>query len=295
MKKKIKKHYKIVVGIIIGIALSTVITKAEETVLSGSDVIYNSESSDASNVQKAIDDLYEKSNSCSSDNSNKNIVKAYEYSESTCPTGSESECKETECYKNKEAGSCKAGDMITYKVNDSTTRTFHVMYDDGGTMTLLDSENIVDAVAWYSSSSVNNYGPTTALTALESATAGWTNVNDLTYSIGNSNSTLGYSGCPSYNLCQTNTYTIETKTEKARLITVQEAGNLGCTGYMPSCPKWMYKNLKDTGGTANGYWTMNADGYNNFPAYEVFYRGNVSSTYVTSTDYGVRAVVKVNK
>ena len=40
---------------------------------------------------------------------------------------------------------------------------------------------------------------------------------------------------------------------------------------------------------------MNADGYNNFPAYEVFYRGNVSSTYVTSTDYGVRAVVKVNK
>jgi len=123
------------------------------------------------------------------------------------------------------------------------------------------------------------------LPALESATSGWTNVLDQTYTMG---TTIfkdnAFTECSSYNSCTTNTYTLGERTAKARMITVQEAHGLGCTGSPKSCPIWMYNYLSfssssggsgsggsssSNGGTVNqtggeygsndGYWTMNAN------------------------------------
>ena len=66
MKKIVKKHYKFIIGLIIGIIISTTVTYGAENILSGSDVSYNTGTSHGSknNIQGAIDELYEKADSC---------------------------------------------------------------------------------------------------------------------------------------------------------------------------------------------------------------------------------------
>ena len=43
--------------------------------------------------------------------------------------------------------------------------------------------------------------------------------------------------------CSSNTYTMSSRTAKARMITMQEARNAGCSSDSMSCPKWMYNYL----------------------------------------------------
>ena len=85
MKKIVKKNYKILIGIIIGIIISTTIVYSAENILTGSDVTYSNGSSSSDNVQGAIDELYKKVDSYKeyipNDNPNRNIVKAYKYDE----------------------------------------------------------------------------------------------------------------------------------------------------------------------------------------------------------------------
>ena len=77
---------------------------------------------------------------------NKNILEAYTYNQTTgdehfCVTGDEETCQESTCYKTKTEGSCPAGTIIKYKVNNSTTETFHVMYDDASSITMQTQKN----------------------------------------------------------------------------------------------------------------------------------------------------------
>ena len=75
-------------------------------------------------------------------------------------------------------------------------------------MTLQQRENTVYNTAWYSSSNDSSKGPTTILPALESATSGWTNINNQTYTMGTTTfKTNAYTGCTSSG-CTTNTYTL---------------------------------------------------------------------------------------
>ncbi len=216
---------------------------------------------------------------------NRNISNIWKYDQVTgsstfCVTGEESTCVEyTEKPKTYEVGT-----IVKYKVNDTEEKYFHVVSDNGDTLTLQQRENIVYDIAWYAGGS-NTKGPLTILPALESATSGWTNVLDQTYTMG---TTIfkdnAFTECSSYNSCTTNTYTLGERTAKARMITVQEAHGLGCTGSPKSCPIWMYNYLSfssssggsgsggsssSNGGTVNqtggeygsndGYWTMNAN------------------------------------
>ena len=323
IKDLVNKNYKVVIGIIIGITISIGIGVSA---VATKDVVYDNSKSGltSTNLQGAIDELNTKAttkineakNECPDGyrciKKNTNILAAYTYKSSSCVTGEESACVQTSCYENQASGSCPAGTIIKYKVNDSTTKYFHVLHDDGETMTLQQRENTVYNTAWYSSDHYNSNGPTTILPVLESATNGWTNVNNQTYTMGttNFNNTNAYTGCSSYFNCYTNTYTLGQRTAKARMITMQEAYALGCTESSQSCPNFMNNylfNSTSNGGTvvddttANGashnygYWTMSACTSNAYGAWLVYFSGNVYNHSSPSTSNGARAVVVVSK
>ena len=253
------------------------------------------------------------------------ITKAYTYNQDStaanyCVTGEESTCERTKCYENDQAGSCVSGTIVDYKVNDAKIVRFHVMYDNGSTMILQAQQNQdTSGIEWirkkdYASANTdsttcsniacNDEGPLTAQSYLEKSTASWTNVNDQTYTMGTTTfKTNAYTGCSSYNTCAVNAYTLPEKTVKARMITVQEVTDLGCTGTSKSCSIWMYNYLSsstNSGGTINdtntdGYWTMNGYSSDSTYAYAVSKIGKIMVNYVYNTVYGVRAVVEINK
>ncbi len=243
---------------------------------------------------------------------NKNITAIYQYdqtkdSSTFCVTGEESTCVQI-----GDPGTYETGTIIKYKVNDTTEKYFHVMFDNGDTLTLQQRENTGYKKPWHKTNT-NKNGPTAALSSLENATKGWTNVLDQTYTPGTTVFKDNfYTGC-SYNSCTTNTYTLGQRTAKARLITVH--------GEVSSCPVWMINYLQlsiRSGGTVNrtdngggsygtnkGYWTMNASASDPKSAGCIGHNGNMGfpstggeySSYgvVTNIAYGVRAVVVIQK
>ncbi len=248
---------------------------------------------------------------------NENIVAVYQYNASNCITGEESTCVEIgpqETYT--------AGTIIKYKVNASTQKYFHVISEnkEKGTLTMQQRENTVDQVAWYETSVYDKYntrGPLAAIASLESATSGWTNVNNQTYTMGTTVfKTNAFTGC-SGNECTKNTYTWASRTARARMITHQEAVSLGCTSAR-ECPVWMinYLNGSTTNcqsgacgtvnkGTSYNYWTMSANSSQSATKNDyVYVVGNetshtsaihVSNQSSTIVKQGARAVVVINK
>ena len=132
IKEIAKKINKFLLALLLGILAASSSVYAA-TVISGKDVGYiDNTSLGVDNVQDAIDEIYKKSDI----RNYNNIVSAYTYNSSTCVTGEEDACVKTDCYKSMEANSCKAGDIIKYKVNDTDIVTFHVMYDNSSTLTM---------------------------------------------------------------------------------------------------------------------------------------------------------------
>ncbi len=307
----VKKNYKIIIGIVIGIIVSSIGVYAVAS-LSSSEVTYNNKETgiSANNLQGAIDELYEKSNEQKSrmpKPGNENIVKVYFYSqekesEDFCVTGDEATCKVNTCYLNTSKDSCAPGTIIEYKVKEGEKLRFHVVEDDGETMILQSQKNTVYSTQWYTTND-NTQGPITSLAALENATNDWTNVNTLEYSIGGESDTLKYSGCYTPNSCVHQIYTLTKSRVKARMITAQEANELGCTSGNKSCPIWMYNYFYDStsnGGTANDsnagaeYWTMSANAQYGDSVWRISIMGYISGMPVINS-YGARAVVEINK
>ncbi len=253
---------------------------------------------------------------------NKNILALYEYNATNCITGEEETCTKIETAPE----TYTPGTIVKYQVNDSDVKYFHVISEnkEKGTLTLQQRENTIYATKWYDGGD-NSKGPLTVLPALENAAAGWTNVNDQTYTMGTTVfKTNAFTGCY-FDLsngftCNKNAYTLEERVGKARMITVQEAESLGCKYEEPqSCPNWMNNYLYDStssGGTVNvtggeyggngGYWTM--QGYESNSAIAVdsygcfsppFVDDNGSGGTVPGSDnlprLGARAVVVINK
>ncbi len=243
---------------------------------------------------------------------NLNIKKVFTYnqtvgSDNFCVTGEEETCISLKIAPE----TYSTGTIIKYKVNDNEEKYFYVVADNQDTLTLQQRENLIYSTAWYAESSTNKMGPLTILPLLEEATKGWTNVLDQTYTMG---TTIfkdnAFTGCELETLnCTENRYTLESRTAKARMITVQEAYSLGCTGEEQSCPIWMYNYLstsKNYGGTVNqksevegksnhGYWTMNAS--LNFSSYanHISYTGIITHVRSTNTSCGARPVVVIKK
>ena len=323
--KKISKIIKYnVLGFVVGAVMFGSLGVYAASVIAASNVGY-SDNNDlgADNVQDAIDKLNLKTDI----RKRNNFISAYTYNSSTCVTGEEDTCIKTDCYKTKTAGSCPSGTIIKYKVNDTDIVTFHVMYDNGSTLTMQSQKNIINNTMWISNAdyetentdktscgydSCNDEGPMTVLIALERATNSWTNINDQNYTMGTTSfKTNAFTGCNKYNSCTTNTYTLPSRTVKARMITVQEAVNLGCTETPKSCPNWMNNYLYDStnyGGTINdtsidstteshnyGYWTMTANSSNVTISWYVYSNGFLSNYNNYGIGHGARAVVVVSK
>lgn len=231
---------------------------------------------------------------------NNNIIAAYKYNETNCIQG-ESTCEKTTCYNNETANSCEPGTIIEYKVNDTTTKLFHVLYDDGNTMTLYENSTEVKSEWWYEGNTdiqswTNSKGPVNALVKLREYTSGWKNVNDITYQMSitkffdNSFTKCDSEGCTENSYIWTSPVTA-----KARMITVQEAMHLGCN-FNPSsqtCPLYLSTNIGTEGiYTMNGTGTMGA---------LFLYKTNTETNhaYLQSDAVGyereLRAVVVVNK
>jgi len=239
---------------------------------------------------------------------NPNILNIYQYDPKTCLTGEETTCIELK----KAPEHYDTGTIIKYKVNDANVRYFHVMFDEGDTLTLQQRENILYGTKWYESGSGktdNSKGPLSVLPSLENATAGWANVKDQTYTMGTTTfKTNAFTGCSHDSttkeiICTTNKYPVLAQRKaKARMITAQEASALGCKyGVNRSCPLWMNNYLSDSksyGGTVNGfdygYGTMSAQSTDTSALY-VCSEGNIYHNGTTSTYFGARAVVVIDK
>jgi len=244
---------------------------------------------------------------------NPNILNVYVYNQEAgssnfCVTGEEATCVELEIPPK----TYEAGTIIKYKVNDTEEKYFHVMFDEGDTLTLQQRENTNDSVAWYADAAKNTSGPLTALSILEENTKKWTNVLEQTYTLGITTfKDNAFTGC-SYNFiekkynCSVNTYTLDKRTAKARMITVQEAQALGCTTNQKSCPIWMYNYLFESvkyGGTINKtenfiYWTSSAISGDSYLAIMISHSGDVydsNNNSVSDTGAGIRAVINISK
>lgn len=276
MKKR--KFLLVLFGFVLGLLVASSVGYAATTILA-SNVSYSNSSSGLSstNVQGAIDELAEKSSSDS------NFVSAYTYNSSSCVTGTESTCVRTRCYENKSAVSCPAGTIINYKVNSSTTKTFTVLYDKANYLIMQGRDSIANT-PWNNTGTASS-GPIQALSVLESATSGWSNVNSQSYVMGTTIfKTNKYTGCDTMTFdCTSNIYTLSSRTAKARMITMQELIDLGCTS-SSTCPGWVTP--------VEDFWTMSASlGYSS--AIDV-YRSRLSSNSVNSS-IDVVPVVEVSK
>lgn len=279
---------------------------------------------------------------------NQNIVEAYTYDITTCITGEEPTCKETKCYESNESSSCPSGTIIQYKVNNTTTKYFYVLHDDGETLTLQQRENTVYFYPWsskedylanggtkevYDEGVATDIGPITILREIEKATEDWTNVNIQNYTLGktkflgneHTSCTYAYHKDEFDEACEKNSYTMPSRTARARIISFQEANALGCIGVSKTCPIWMYNYLwrsKEFGGTVDddsdyhipgtnegqyknlGYWTLSSyfstlDEENsiNYNAHFIGIDGKMTDrpTAAYYINIGGRAVIVVNK
>lgn len=254
---------------------------------------------------------------------NENIKAVYTYNQTVgadnyCVTGEESTCQVNNCIETLTKGTCPIGTVIKYAVNDSEDKIFYVVHDDGRRMTLQQRENTIKS-QWYATADDNSHGPITALDALDAATNGWTNVRTQKYTMGTTDflahSTFAgtnyasiYTQCHSASIigaCNIKTgYTMEEKTGKARMITVQEARTTGCAGpsETASCPIWMYNYLQssvDHGGTVND--NTNGGGYHTMSTFTgtqhdwwMLPNGYLSQIGTTNNN-GIRAVIEIDK
>ncbi len=315
----IKRNYKFILGIIVGLLIAGTTVYAA-TIISSINVGYSNENSKlvADNVQEAIDEVYDKS-------FNKDLITAYGYSEQDpkCINGEEKTCVKTDCYK--KGKTCTQGTVIKYYVKENEYHYFYVLRDDGTKITMQQRENTIRNIPWHAESDDNTKGPTTVLPALEQATSTWVNVNIIEYEPGVT--TLyenAYTGCSmteNYKIkCETNTYTnsvLGKRTARARMITALEASSTGCLVYTNnlnrgSCPDWMHNYLhqsKNYGGSYNNdtvnengeidadYWTMSAYSDKSTYAWSIHRAGHMGSNFesVTSSYVGARAVVEITK
>ena len=214
--------------------------------------------------------------------------------------------------------------FLFYKVNENTSIPFYVIDQEKKNskdiyLTLISAENINQS-AWYDVAT-NTSGPVFAMNKLKNITSSWNNVSSSSFNMGvDEFKNSKFTGC-SNNECDKNTYEFKFNSQRARLITVQEAISLGCRFWTADgttnglCPFYLYNNLnssKNYGGTSNdsnvgvGYWTMNSDSSSKDRAIAIFSSGNIGGKYVINgcnnkddncqdfgKTWGLRPVIKI--
>ena len=251
---------------------------------------------------------------------NTHIKAVYRYNEEGEGTGP----SYTGCLGGEEAG-CEQisigandtvpfGTIVKYEVKPGVEKYFNVLYDNGDTLTMQQRENTISSVAWYADSNDNTKGPLTALAALENATNDWEYVNDQTYTAGtttfgtdkfaSSSTRCDFSGETEWldlSHCTNNAYTLAEKIVKARMITAQEASEMGSRSFDAVFTLIFMRNYLDLSGVSfsgsaydSGYWTMSAWG-GSTQALAIDGGGVYFVNTSNNSNYGARAVVIVDK
>ena len=205
---------------------------------------------------------------------NPHIKAVYDYNENGtgrgtnytgCLGGSEAGCVDIKSTKTG-ASTYAVGTIIKYEVKDGEERYFNVLHDDGNTLTLQERQNTVSSKQfgtidyYYGAYSTNiNTSSGKALYEIKSATSSWTYVNDQTYSIGDSSSTLGYSECTASGICNTTSYSLS-ETAKSRMVTMQELSQLNCRDTEFSCMKFVYNYLSGAASYDGGWYAEGTGG-----------------------------------
>ncbi len=254
---------------------------------------------------------------------------AYTYNQTAgaanyCVTGEEETCEVTTCYK--DSGNCASGTIFKYAVKstypderrvDSLNNHvyyFHVLHDDGDKLTLQSRENLKSsedafiAVNWNDSNQAVADGPTRVISAIEGITNSWDYVNSIHYTmgttefLGNANTDCWVDSSHVVH-CNKISYNWPEKTAKARIITAQEASNVGCLEQNGSCPIWMYNYSKQCSAhgctneepaTQENYATMSSAAVTDW-AWLIYSQGRLARNNIHNLLRGVRPVIELDK
>jgi len=192
----------------------------------------------------------------------------------------------------KEGNTCslsliKSGVSMDVSVSDTETYKFNVIKDDGDVLTLIMNDYFTDNIYW--ANSVNTNGPTNLIDYMNAKTSSWNNVSDLAYTLNGTNSS-NYTGCSSYNSCDSNTYTMSTINSKVRLPMVQDLVDLGCTTTAGSCPSWLGNGLSSS--NVIGFWTSSANVNN---VWYVSYDNRLNTGSVTTGNVRIKPIIVLDK
>jgi hypothetical protein len=327
MPKKVRKIIYITIGFVFGFIIAITLTTNAASQLASESVGYDNTNSGSTKttVKDAIDELYEKANSCS--NNKYKCKRATKLHTEICTNSSSSYCQgdgyslnDTVTYGSLGTkGTLTSGDAFDCDVNgdgeyDATTERFYYVSDyyDPSTKifnsdyaVLIYYSNVLSGSSSnsncaYDSSGKNNNGPVTALAQLPKATQ-WSNVSLLNTTRAVITET-GSSSTSSGNLPTNFSYV----GYAARLITVQEI-NSGCsitvgtltTGELSSKCQYLLENTKYTNSSnvTYGLWLETATASSSSHAWSVYGSNrSVRSNAVSSTgSIGVRPAIEVLK
>jgi len=201
------------------------------------------------------------------------------------------------------------GIKATVNVKDGLGYDFYVVSDTETEVTLIMSENLGQS-SWISltdyenasgSSQCSGYtcgdlGPISALKHLNSQTLQWDNISKMNY-VYNNPGNFGYKkletvdGVSTLTSYSGGTNIVEGET-KARLLTSEEAINLGCSADVGSCPAWLYENLSH-------FWLLSADASILETVTSIFNDGYMSESveryYMPNEVLGIRPVITISK
>ena len=199
------------------------------------------------------------------------------------------------------------------KVNAKQTYGFYVINNHHETIDLIMEKNLVDKETFYNKNNDNRYGPQTILKTLATVTSEWTNIPiiiDYIYD-GVGRDYTGKKGDYGYLALDIKNSVMTLKlnkdygrdlvikpTTKARLLTIEESYNLGCTRELGSCPAFLYQNLSglNTNQEPFGYWLLSVNGANPLSAWNITYSGDTALNNVNyGTINGIRPVITIPK
>ena len=309
-EKNIKK--KIISNTITGVLVAVIVSGigvGAVTLLASSEVTYNNTNSGAtsSNVQGAIDELYELAN-------NQDYYDPYAVG--------------TPVYFNPVSGT-KCFDYVgtedSLNENKTGCMKWYIIGEGTDTVDMILDHNTTYEVKWHSSNSTTT-GPSTLLTQLHTDTDAWTGVPTRTdsYTDPAKGYTINYSGYRA-RLIEANEIARITGADKA--IGWDSAtpttffyldGKYGtdstwqtevASGQGASKYAWLYDYTNgggisdictlygcNIGDATSGYWTSSASASRSDSAWVVYYDGSLSSNYVVNnTDIGLRPVITISK
>ena len=201
---------------------------------------------------------------------------------------------------------CASGTPVAIKVNASEVYNFYVIDETENEVTLIMDRNIYAAgsttdvnVAWINADdyalanaddntscgtpSCNDEGPITAVAALKERTSGWSNIPEREYTYSDDGGG--------------NRYTAFTETMRARMLTYTEANDV-IEANNNTMPKWLYKNLYNTGDVNTfAYWLSSASSRNDVYAPSVTLFGSTDDydPIADASRIGLRPVITLSK